>query len=272
MSTEARTPPSPALGPGVGLARQADYWLTVARRTWRATAVSSFLAPLFYVVALGVVLGGFIEAEPDQLEGASTYLAFLAPGLVAGHAMQLAVGETTYPVLGMFKWNRVYDAMLATPLTPADIARAHLTFVVARVAIACAVYDLVLAPFGVYESWWGPFLALGAQTLTGAMFAVLVYGYSCRITSEAAFGVLFRLGVFPLFLFSGAFFPIENLGTAGAWAARLTPLWHGVSLSRMCCLDTLEAPTALANLAVLLAVTALGWRWAVTGLEQRVAR
>ena len=106
----------------------------------------------------------------------------------------------------------------------------------------------------------------------GALFATLVYGYSCRITSEAAFGVLFRLGVFPLFLFSGAFFPIENLGTVGAWVARLTPLWQGVNLSRMCCLDTLDAPVALANLAVLIVLTALGWHWAVTGLQQRVAR
>ena len=79
-------------------------------------------------------------------------------------------------------------------------------------------------------------------------------------------------GPVPLFLFSGAFFPIENLGTVGAWVARLTPLWQGVNLSRMCCLDTLDAPVALANLAVLIVLTALGWRWAVTGLQQRVAR
>lgn len=270
MSTELR--PDAVLSSRVALARQADYWLTVARRTWRATAVSSFVAPLFYVVALGVLLGGFIQADSAELEGASTYLAFLAPGLVAGHAMQMAVGETTYPVLGMFKWNRVYDAMLATPLRPVDVARAHLTFVVARVGLACAVYDLVLAPFGVYATWWGPVLAWGAQVLTGAAFATLVYGYSCRITDEAAFGVLFRLGVFPLFLFSGAFFPIENLGTVGAWVARLTPLWQGVNLSRMCSLDTIEVPVACANLAVLLVIVAVGWRWAVTGLQQRVAR
>lgn len=269
MSTDGR--PGAALTRREGLARQGDYWLTVARRTWRASAVSSFLSPLFYVLAMGVVLGGFIEADPGELEGATTYLAFLAPGLVAGHAMQTAVGETTYPVFGMFKWNRVYDAMLATPLTPTDVVRAHLVYVVARVTAACAVFDLVLAPFGVYGSWWGPFLALAAQVLTGAAFAVWVYGFSCRVDSDAAFGVLFRLGVFPLFLFSGAFFPIANLGDVGAWLARLTPLWHGVNLSRMFCVDAVDWPLAALNAGVLVALTVVGWRWARTGLIRRVA-
>lgn len=257
------------------LLRLGDYWLTVARRTWRATAVSSFLSPLFYVLAMGVVLGGFIEADPSELEGATTYLAFLAPGLVAGHAMQTAVGETTYPVFGMFKWNRVYDAMLATPLTPTEVVRAHLAYVVVRVLVACAVFDLVLAPFGVYGTWWGPCAALAAQVLTGTAFAVWTYGFSCRVHSDAAFGVLFRIGVFPLFLFSGAFFPVANLGDVGAAIARLTPLWHGVNLSRMFSIATgpgdPDWALAALNAVVLLALSALGWRWARTGLERRVA-
>ena len=100
---------------------------------------------------------------------------------------------------------------------------------------------LVLAPFGVFESWWGPFLAyLGSQVLVGMAFATLVYGFTTRLTSPEGFGVLFRLGVFPLFLFSGAFFPIANLGTVGEWVAQLTPLWQGVNLSRMFCIDNVD--------------------------------
>ena len=36
-----------------------------------------------------------------------------------------------------------------------------------------------------------------------------------------------------MFLFSGAFFPIANLAAPLEWLARMTPLWHGVELSRM---------------------------------------
>ena len=56
--------------------------------------------------------------------------------------------------------------------------------------------------------------------------------------------MLFRLGVFPLFLFSGAFFPIANLGAVGEWVAKLTPLWQGVNLSRMFCIDNVDWPLA----------------------------
>ena len=73
-----------------GALRQVDYWATVYKRTWRGSVISSFITPLFYVVAMGVLLGGFIEADPDTLEGATSYLAFVVPGLVASHAMQTA--------------------------------------------------------------------------------------------------------------------------------------------------------------------------------------
>jgi lipooligosaccharide transport system permease protein len=147
---------------------------------------------------------------------------------------------------------------------------ANLMFVLFRLATACGVFMLVLAPFGAFESWWGPFLAFGSQLLVGMAFAGLVYGFSTRIYSEQGFGVLFRLGVLPLTLFSGAFFPISNLGPVLEWVARLTPLWHGVSLSRMFCLDTVDWTLVLVHVVVLGVLCVLGWRWAVTGLDKRL--
>ncbi len=266
----ALTSPHQDLPVTEGVARQVDYWLTVYRRTWKGTAISSFIAPLFYVVAMGVLLGGFIEGDPSELEGATSYLAFLVPGLLAAHAMQTAEGETTYPVMAKIKWQRIYDSMLATPLVVRDLVLAHLGFVLFRVATTCAVYMLVVAPFGVFESWWGALLAFLTQVLIGTSFGSVVYALTTRLTSPEGFGVLFRLGVFPLFLFSGAFFPIDNLGDAGAWLARLTPLWHGVNLSRMLFLDHVDWGWAAVNAAVLLAITVLGVRWSVAGLTKRL--
>jgi lipooligosaccharide transport system permease protein len=253
-----------------GVSRQVDYWATVYKRTWRGSVITSFVSPLFYVVAMGVLLGGFIDGDPDVLEGATSYFDFVVPGLIAAHAMQTAVGETTYPVMGMIKWQRIYDSMLATPLVCRDLVAAHLTFVLFRLATTCGVYTLVLAPFGVYATWWGAVAAFGSQILVGLTFATWVYGFSARLTSEEGFGVLFRLGIFPLFLFSGAFFPISNLGPVGEWIARLTPLWHGVNLSRMFALDNVTWWVAAVNVAVLVVLTLVGWRWAVTGLEKRL--
>ncbi|HRI98351.1 MAG TPA: ABC transporter permease, partial [Nocardioides sp.] len=219
---------------------------------------------------MGVLLGGFIQGDPDVLEGASSYFEFVVPGLIAAHAMQTAVGETTYPVMGMIKWQRIYDSMLATPLTCRDLVAAHLSFVLFRLVTTCGVYALVLAPFGVYATLWGAIAAFASQLLVGMAFAVWVYGYSTRLTSEEGFGVLYRLGVFPLFLFSGAFFPVSNLGDVGAFIAYCTPLWQGVNLSRMFTLDHVTWWVAAVNVTYLLVLTVVGWFWAVSGLEKRL--
>ncbi len=255
---------------GEGVGRQVDYWLTVYRRTWRGTVISSFVTPLFYVVAMGVLLGGFVEADPAELEGATSYLAFVVPGLVAAHAMQTAVGETTYPVMGMIKWQRVYYSMLATPLAVRDVVAGHLLFVLFRLATTCAVFMAVLTPFGVFETWWGVLLAFASQVLVGMTFAALVYGVTARMHNEEGFGLIYRLGVFPLFLFSGAFFPVSNLGPVLELVARLTPLWHGVNLSRMFTLNQVDWGWAAVNITVLVVLLVLGWFWSVSGLARRL--
>ncbi|WP_107765835.1 ABC transporter permease [Nocardioides terrigena] len=272
-TTEPTTSPTTeprGLSLAEGIGRQRDYWWTVFKRTWRGGIISSFFSPLFYVLAMGVLLGGFIEVDPSRLEGATSYLAFIVPGLVVAHALGIAVGETTYPVMGGLKWHKTYWAQAATPLEARHIAGAHLMFVLFRLATACGVFMVVLAPFGVFESWWGPILAFGVQLLTGMAFATVVMGIAVRVRSEEAFGVIFRLGVMPLTLFSGAFFPVSNLGPVMEVLARLTPMWHGVNLSRMLCLDTVDWPVALVNVSVLAAVTAFGWFWAARGLERRL--
>ena len=255
-----------------GVSRQYDYWWTVYKRTWKSSVVTSFLSPFLYVVAMGVLLGGFVHSEPSQLEGASSYLAFIVPGLIAAQAMQTAVLETTYPVMGALKWHKSFYAQLASPLEPRDLANAMLAFTLFRVGSTCGVYFLVMAPFGVFATWWGPLLAWLTTMLVGMAFAVWTFAFSAHIRSEASFGLIFRLGLIPLFLFSGSFFPISNLGSGLEWVAKITPLWHGVNLTRMLCLDHVDAVTGLVNVLVLAGVLGVGWWLAIRTLERRLAQ
>jgi lipooligosaccharide transport system permease protein len=250
--------------------RQTDYWVTVYKRTWKGTAISSFVMPLFYVGAMGVLLGGFIDSGDADLEGAASYLAFVAPGLVAAHAMQTATGEVTWPVMGMIKWHRTYYGMTATPLAVADVVAAHLLFVVFRVATSCGVFLVVMSFFGVFESMPGVVAAFFVQILVGLSFAGIFFAYAATLKSEAGFAVIYRLLLMPLFLFSGAFFPIANLPAPLEWVARLTPLWHGVDLTRMLVLDRVDGPLALVHAAYLLALSAVGWWLAVWRLDKRL--
>ena len=250
--------------------RQRDYWLTIYKRTWRGSVITSFLTPLLYVLAMGVLLGGYIDAGPDQLEGATSYLAFVAPGLVAAQSMQLVVGEVTYPVMGMVKWQRIAFGMTATPLDPVDVLNAHLGFLVFRLATVSAVFLGVMAPFGVYESFAGVVGAFLVQILIGLAFATPIYGLSAGLKDEMPFALVYRLGVIPLFLFSGAFFPIENLSPWMEQLARLTPLWHGVDLTRMLTLDRVDVSLALIHIVYLLAIMLLGYWWAGRRLTRRL--
>ena len=190
--------------------RQRTYWATVYKRTWKGSVVTSFVMPLLYVVAMGVLLGGFISTDAN-LEGAPSYLAFVAPGLVAAQAMQTATGEMTWPVMGGLKWHRTYFAMVGTPLAVADIVAAQLVFVMFRVATTSAVFLLVMAPFGVFESVLGVLLAWPVLVLLGLSFSGVFFAYSATIKNESSFAIIYRLLVIPMFLFSGAFFPISNL-------------------------------------------------------------
>lgn len=251
--------------------RQYDYWRTVYRRTWKASVFSSFLNPLLYVLAMGVLLGGFIAADPDRLEGAPTYLAFVAPGLLAAQCMQMGIGEVTYPVMSMVKWQKVYFGMAATPLRPLDLVNAHLGFVLFRTATTSVVFALVLAPFGVYSSVLGAVGAWLGATLTGLALGAPIYAYSVGAASEQMFSLVFRIGVLPQFLFSGAFFPIGNLSPTLETLARVTPLYQGVDLTRMIALGTWQTGPALVHLAYLAVLLVAGHALAVRRLGRRLA-
>ncbi len=151
----------------------------------------------------------------------------------------------------MIKWHRTYYSMIATPLTVGDLVMSTLGFVMFRVGTVSAVFILVMAPFGVFTSWWGVVVAFFVQLLIGLAFATPLYALSATMKDETAYGIVFRLGMIPLFLFSGAFFPISNLSPAMELFARVTPLWQGVDLTRMLVLGDVDWPVALVHVVYL---------------------
>ena len=265
--------PAPSTAPAnplAGAARLLDYWVIVYRRTWKGSAITSFVTPLLYVLAMGVLLGGFIEGDPAQLEGASSYLAFVAPGLLAAQAMTTVFGEVTYPVMAMVKWHKTYFGMIATPLGVREVIVSQLGFVLFRVVLSCGVFVVVMAPFGVFASVPGAVGAFLVQVLVGLAFATPIFAFSAGLKDESAFALVFRLGMIPLFLFSGAFFPVSNLDRWMEVVAKATPLWHGVDLTRMLTLGDVDWSTAGVHVLYLAVLAVLGWFWAVRRLTKRM--
>ena len=190
-----------------GIARVFEYRLLDYRRTYRSSIFNSFVGPALFLAAMGVGLGTYVN-DSAALGGVS-YLAFLAPGLLAATAMQTASFESTFPIMGGLVWNRVYHAMYATPIRPKDIALGNLAWIAFRVLLVSTVFVLVTALFGAAAS---PLivLAIPAAVLTGMAFAGPIAAFSATQRNVEKFNAVFRFGITPLFLFSGTFFPIES--------------------------------------------------------------
>jgi lipooligosaccharide transport system permease protein len=228
----------------------------VYRRVWRGSVCSSFLQPTLFLIAMGLGLGAMIDATAAALPGGVSYAEFLAPGLLAATAMQAAAFESAWPVMSKLKWQRNYEAVVATPMGVRDLVFGELMWIAVRSTTIGVAFVLVMTGFGIPRS---PrvVLAIPAAVLTGLAFAAPIMAFTATIKNANAFNVLFRFGITPLFLFSGVFVPLSRLPESVARAAWLTPLFHGVELTRGLTLDAVPAtwPIHVGYLVALIAVS-----------------
>jgi lipooligosaccharide transport system permease protein len=243
------------------------------RRTFRASIFSSFLSPALFLTAMGLGLGSYVSSSAVPSLGGVSYLAFLAPGLLAATAMQSASFEATFPIMGGLVWNKIFHAMYATPISPRDIALGNLAWIAARLTFISTVFTLVIILFGAAAS---PLvvLAIPAAVLTGLAFAAPIAAFSATQKTPDRFAAIFRFGITPLFLFSGTFFPLTSLPTFLQPLAWLTPLYHGVALTRGLSLGTIvnDPVFALVHLVAIIAFIAVG-AWALMRtMERRLVR
>ena len=250
--------------------RSLEYWVYQYKRTWRGSIVNGVLSPVLFLAAMGIGLGGLVHSRTaaQGLHGVS-YLVFLAPGLLAANSMQVAVQESTYPVMGAIKWVRTYHAMLATPLRVIDVLIGHLVWITLRLLSVCAIFLAVMAAFGTTKSWLA-LCAVPAAVLTGIAFAAPVVAFAARQETDYGFSALFRFVVMPLFLFSGTFFPLSQLPTGLRPIAYATPLWHGVDLCRSLALGIPHFWMTVGHVAYLSALTVIGVLLARRAYERRL--
>ncbi len=256
-------PPAPSRPWSLSV-RAFQCWLTVYRRIWRSSIWSSVLAPVFYLGAMGFLLGSLVDKHGTASLGGVSYLAFVAPAILASTAMSTAMGEASYPVFGSIKWNKIYIGAQASPLRPADIFRGHLMFMTMRIAMNAAVFTVVMCAFGAAKSAW-VVLAWPVAVLTGLAFAAPIAAWAVTVKQENSFAYMFRFGMMPLMLFSGTFFPLSQLPGWLRLLAYATPLWHGVSLCRALSLGNVDPAQAVGDVAYLAVLSAIGlWAGART--------
>jgi lipooligosaccharide transport system permease protein len=248
--------------------RPFEFFLAQYRRVWRGTIVTSIANPVFFLLALGVGLGVFVDRSTD-LPGDVSYLAFVAPGLLAGAAMQIATFESSWPTLAAIKWSRQYHAMLASPLRVGDILAGHQGFIAMRLVMTTTIYLLVITAFGAVESPLA-ILTVPVGVLVGLAFSAPMAAWAAHTDTDTSFVTIFRFVILPMFLFSGIFFPVSQLPRAFELVAHATPLWNGVALCRQLSLGDVAHWSAAYHLGFLLVWTTAGFVLAYLSYRKRL--
>lgn len=208
-------------------------WLPVWQRNLRVwiklagpAILGNFGEPLLYLLALGYGLGSFVSEMQNM-----PYIVFLASGIVCSSAMITASFEGMYSAYTRMDVQKTWDAMLATPLDVSDIVIGEAVWAATKSLISSAAILIVAGLLGAVEDWQA-ILALPVVLLTGLCFAGLALVVTAFATNYDFFLYYNTLILTPLLLFSGVFFPLEQMPPVIQWLALLFPLTHAVDLVR----------------------------------------
>jgi lipooligosaccharide transport system permease protein len=250
----------------------AEYRIRNMMRWWFSMSTGSILNPFFYLAALGLGVGKYIDATNHHgIQGVS-YLKFIAPALIASVAINDFNAEVSFPVLSGFKWEKTFFAMNSTPLTGGQIAMGAWLAGLARVALSSAIYFLILLFFGgATISAWPIYLT---AIFAGAAFSAMVLYAAAAIKNDDFFlNILGRVIVMPLFLFSGTFYPLSSSPKALQLIGWISPLWHAAQLGRHFSYGAnLSAQMIVTHLLYLCSWIVIGLSLAIKTFNRRLAQ
>jgi len=223
------------------------------RRAWWIF-LTGFLEPVFYLFSIGVGVGQLVTGF--ELDGrVIPYAEFVAPGMLAASAMNGAILDATFNFFFKLKYNKLFDQMLATPLTTLDVARGELAWSLLRGGLYSAGFLVVMLSLGLVSSWWAV-LVLPAALLIGLAFGGVGMAVTTCMRSWQDFELVTLLTL-PMFLFSATFFPVDAYPGWLRWVVEVTPLYRGVVLCRELTTGSVSA-AALVSVVYLLAMGVAG--------------
>jgi len=242
---------------------------TVYRKTWKISFIPPLLEPLFYLVAFGAGLGSLVGSV--GYNGAEvSYVRYIAPALIAVAIMFNAFFENTYASFVRMYYQKTFDAMMATPLSLEDVIAGEIAWGATKSLIASVLMMAVLTPFGLIHyphGLWIPVLAC----LGGLAFGSIGMWFTGMMPNIEVFNLPIFLFVTPMFLFSGTFFPLENLPAWAAGVAQLFPLTHLVGPVRALCFGRFSS-AVFWDLAYMVLFTAVFFPLAIARMRRRLVR
>lgn len=219
----------PVLPWGPGSFRLIERHGRVYRHVW-LVFISGVAEPLFYLLSVGVGIGGLVGTVAGPGGQAVPYREFVAPGLLAVSALNGAMYDSTFNIYARMKFAKLYDAVLATPIGPGEVALGEVGWAVLRGALYAIAFMLVMLALGLLHTPWALLAIPGAVLIS---FTVASVGVACTtyMKSWQDFDYVI-LASMPLFLFSATFYPLGVYPRAIQVIVECTPLYQGVALMR----------------------------------------
>ncbi len=242
---------------------------TVYQKTWKISFIPPMLEPLFYLLAFGYGLSAFIGEIPYG--GTSVpYLDFIAPALLAVTIMYNAFFENTYASFVRMYHQKTFDAMLATPLFLEEIIAGEIVWGATKSVLSTALMMVIISLFGLISYPQG-LLILPLAFLGGIAFGSVGMFFTGITPNIETFNLPIFLFITPMFLFSGTFFPLDNLP---AWAQNVStvlPLTHLVTLTRSLCFGFISI-SLLWNILFLLIFCLIFFPLAIAKMKGRLVK
>jgi lipooligosaccharide transport system permease protein len=244
--------------------------MLVYKHAWMVI-FSGFFEPLFYLLSIGLGLGGMVPA----IDGIN-YTAFVAPGLLASNCMNGAISDGLFNIWFKLHFQKTYDGILATPMRVADVAFGEMLWALTRGSLYAGTFLLLVFVLGELH---GPrillaptaILALPAAVIVAASFSSMAICLCSFVRTREDFDAVMGLLVMPMFLFSGIFFPVSQLPWAVQWIFQIVPLYHAVALLRALTTGSVNVAAA-GHLVFLVAAGTLAFIVAMRRLERSLIK
>ena len=239
----------------------------VLRRTWKVNFLPPILEPVLYLLAFGAGLGLLVREISYRGELVS-YVAYIAPALIAINIMNNSFFENTFASFVRMYYQKTFDAIMATPLNLDEIITGEIVWGAVKSIIATILMVAVISFFRllVYPQ---TLLIIPLAFLGGLAFGSVAMCFTALVPQIEVFNFPIFLFITPMFLFSGTFFPLETLPRWAQVLAQVLPLTHLVALVRALAMGKLQGHLLL-NLLYLLLFSAATFILAIVLMRRRL--
>ena len=228
-------------------------WISFKSSAWLAV-LSGFFEPVLYLLSFGYGVGNLVGNIGTET-GNVSYAAFIAPGLLASSAMNGAMLDSTWNVFFKLNESRLYNAMLATSLGPLDVALGEIAWALMRGGLYASAFTVIIAALGLVTTWWA-ILAIPAAVIVAFGFASFGMAITSYMKSHHQMNFLY-IFLMPMFLFSGAFYPLTVFPGWAQAVIKALPLRQAIELITGCMTGNFSV-NLLVNLAYFAVMICIG--------------